>query len=205
MDSQIQSTKKFYEQNGRKYWTERKTNSFYYEDEFSKLATFWPNRTKVLDIGCAAGIHVPLFLGIGRHVTYEGTDISKQFLKDASRRYPQLHFFEENIATCKTIKSKKYGGFWAANVLMHIPFSLWDTLFSNLERITKAGGYGFLTLPTEHPNPADERDTRHFTFLPADEQRKYLKQRGWKIIKSGSTDGFTQKGIWRWYIVQLPQ
>ncbi|MFN3188462.1 MAG: class I SAM-dependent methyltransferase [Candidatus Paceibacteria bacterium] len=205
MNPRVLSTKKFYEKHGRKSWTERKTNSFYYEKEFTKLASLWPAKSKILDIGCAAGIHVPLFLGIGRHVKYEGTDISKQFLKDAQRRYPQLPFFEEDIATGGNIKSNQYGGFWAANVLMHIPFELWDAMFANLERIVKAGRYGFLTLPTAHPNPEDTTDTRHFTFLPADKQKKYLKERGWKIIKSGSTDGFTQKDIWRWYIVQLPK
>ncbi len=205
MDPLIQSTKKYYEKHGKEYWTARKTNSFFLEKEFSRIAPYWKPKDKVIDIGCAAGIHVPMFLGIGRHVTYEGVDFSRQFLKDAKRRYPQLEFFEEDITTCKNIKSKKYGGFWAVNVLMHVPFHMWDTMFSNIERIVKAGGYGFLTLPTEHPNPDNETDTRHFTFLPANQQKQYLKQRGWKIIKTGTIDGFTQKGIWRWYTVQLPK
>jgi SAM-dependent methyltransferase len=201
---EITATKKFYDTHGD-HWVNNKTNSFYNEKPFTKLVSLWPARGHILDIGCAHGIHVPMFLGIGQTLRYHGIDISRYFIKIAQRRYPQLPFSYADIADARTLPKKKFDGFFAGSTLQHIPFPMWDTMFENIERTMKKGAYGFLSLPTEHPTgtPKDE-DTRHFTILNEVEQRAYLINRGWKIKMNGSTDGFTTPGIWRYYIVHLP-
>jgi len=187
-------------------WTKRKTDSFYHEVPFTKIARLWPQRGTILDIGCAAGLHVPLFLGIGRHVKYHGLDISREFLKDAQRRYPQLPFTEGDISDLSHFKPRTFSGFWAGSVLMHVPFEQWKTMFATLESRMKPGSYGYLSLPIAHPNPDLKfDDVRHFTILSEAEQKKFLRQRGYKIKFSGKMDGFTQNDVWRWYIVELPQ
>lgn len=186
-------------------WTDRKTHSFHHEQQFQKIVKLWPERGKIIDIGCAHGIHVPLFLGIGHTLSYFGVDISSTFLKTARRRYPQLTFLKSNVADRTSLPKRKFDGFWAAAVLMHVPLELWDTMFTNIEQIVKPGGYGYLTLPIAHPSgKVIVDDKRHFTILSETEQREYIKRRGWKIKKSGSIDGFTSENVWRWYIVQLP-
>jgi len=204
-NSEIAKTKAYYNTNAL-HWASRKTDSFYHEQQFVKFANKLPKGAKVIDIGCAWGIHVPLFLGIGRFLRYEGIDISKSFLKLATRRYPQLSFSIANIADAATLPKKRYDGFISVAILMHVPFTLWDTAFSNIEKITKPGAIGYVTLPTEHPSgPKKDSDARHFTLLSSDEQRAYFKKRKWKIIHSGTCDGYTVENIWRWYIVKLPE
>lgn len=200
----VEATKKYYDKEFLK-WTNTKTNSFYHEKQFTKIVSLWPEKGTIIDIGCAYGIHVPLFLGIGRHLKYLGIDISKSFLKIATRRYPQLTFQEGNIAASATLPQEKFDGFLAVAVLMHIPFENWDEMFQNIETLNKPGAYGYIALPVTHTKgvaPTD--DTRHFTILSEDEQRAYIKSRGWKIKHAGIMDGFTVESVWRWYIVQLP-
>ncbi len=204
LNNEIETTKAYYDANSER-WASRKTDSFYHEKQFTKFASKLKKGARVLDIGCAWGIHVPLFLGIGRFFRYEGIDISTSFLKLATRRYPQLSFSLANIADKNTLPKKRYDGFISVAVLMHIPFTLWDIAFSNIESLSKPGAIGYVSLPTEHPSGQQkDADTRHFTLLTAEEQRAYFKKRGWKILHSGTCDGYTVENIWRWYIVQLP-
>jgi len=196
-------TKEYYEKNSG-IWTEKKTNSFFHEESFVVFNSLLQERASVIDIGCSWGIHVPLFLGIGRKMRYEGMDIAWEFLKIARRRYPQLTFYQSDIADAKTLPSKKYDGFWAGAILMHIPIEDWGQMFQNIEKLTKKGAVGYLSLPTEHPNGDEGTDSRHFTLLTEKEQVQIIKDRGWVIIKKGKMDGFTKKGIWKWYIVRLP-
>lgn len=198
------TTRKYYDKFGDLYWTKRKTDSFYLEKQFRKISKLWPAKGVILDIGCAGGIHIPMFLGIGRHLKYHGLDSSKQFIKTASSRYPQLNFTVGSITDEKLFKAKQFSGFFANSVLMHIPIEDWDAMFSNIERMVKPGSYGYLSLPLEHPNPNPEEDTRHFTILSEPEQKQYLKSRGYKIVTSGGFSGFNKPDIWRWYIVKLP-
>ena len=201
----IKQTKAYYNKNFT-LWSDGKTDSFHHEKSFQKIVTLWPKNAAIIDVGCAHAIHVPLFLGIGRNLTYTGIDISNGFIKIASRRYPQLKFIEGNIVDPSIFTKKKFQGFWAAAVLMHIPFREWDDMFTNIERICKPGSYGYISLPVAHPSKTpDASDTRHFTILTELEQRSYLKTRGWKIKYAGIIDGFTSKDVWRWYIVQLPE
>jgi len=202
---EITITKKFYDKYAQ-HWIDTKTNSFIHEKPFATLMTVWPTKAQIIDIGCAAGIHVPLFLGIGHGLKYHGLDISKTFLKVATRRYPQLKFSLANIADRNTLPTGKYTGFLATAILMHIPFPDWDTTFENIERLVQPGSYGYVTLPIAHPS-AEKADTdvRHFTILSAAEQIAYFKKRNWKIIKKGSLDGTSTAAVWHYYIIQLPQ
>lgn len=200
----VKATHEYYDKNAS-IWTSRKTDSFYHENQFTKFASKLSAGSKVLDIGCAGGVHIPLFLGIGRNLKYTGIDVSKSFLKIASRRYPQLPFLLGNIGDATTLPKKKYDGFLAVAVLMHIPREDWPELFNNIEKLMKPKAIGYISLPTEHPSgERKESDPRHFTLLSKEEQKEFLKERKWKILHSGECDGFTVKNAWQWYIVQLP-
>ena len=186
-------------------WVDHKTNSFIHEKPFTKLVALWPSKGRIIDIGCAGGIHAPLFLGIGHALKYYGIDISTFFLRVATKRYPQLNFSLGNVADISTLPKIKFDGFFASSVLMHIPFTLWDSMFSNIEHITKPGSFGYITLPVAHPNAIkNESDVRHFTILSEAEQIEYIKSRGWKIKNKGTLNGTSTADVWRYYIVQLP-
>jgi 2-polyprenyl-3-methyl-5-hydroxy-6-metoxy-1,4-benzoquinol methylase len=201
---EIAATKAYYEKHAA-IWTSTKVNSFHHEAEFTQFTKLLKPKASIIDIGCAWGIHVPLFMGIGRHLRYQGIDIARSFLKIARRRYPQLNFGEGNIADASTLPKKRFDGFLAVAVLMHIPKESWDRAFMNIEGLVKSGGYGYLSFPTEHPSgDSKSLDSRHFTLMSESEHVSYLKKRGWKILKKTHKKGSGGKDIWRGYIVRLP-
>lgn len=195
-------TKQFYEKNAGR-WSAIKTNSFYHEKPFRIFEKLLKKGDRVIDIGCAYGIHAPLFLGIGRKLKYEGIDMAKSMVKIAETRYPQLSF---KVADATEFKSKKkYDAFWSAATLMHIPMKDWPKLLSNIESNVKKRGIGYITLPTERPNPPSDTDQRHFELFTKESFKKIVDERGWKILKTGELEPIQNAtAIWRWFIVKLP-
>ncbi|HUD02701.1 MAG TPA: class I SAM-dependent methyltransferase [Candidatus Paceibacterota bacterium] len=184
-------------------WANSKTHSFYSEKEFRKFVVHLKGKATVLDIGCGHGRDVPLFLGIGRKVSYEGLDISKKMLAIAKSHYPQLKFYQGNLLEQKSLPKKKYEGFWAAATLQHIPEKDWDVMLTNISSIMKRGAIGYFSLPDDRPNPVSKKDPRHFTLLSEKQVRSMLKEKGWKIVKKGTLPATRGTTLWRWYIVVL--
>jgi SAM-dependent methyltransferase len=200
MSKSTNPTKDFYNANAVK-WAAQKSNSFYHEAEFKLFASKFKKGSQILDIGCAYGIHVPLFLGIGRHLKYEGVDISASFLKMAKARYPQLTFQETDVLNEKSFPRKKYDGFWSAAVLMHIPLSEWPLMLENIQKHMKPGAIGYITVPKERFSKGE--DPRHFEIFNTTKFKKLAGSRKWKIVKSGTKDS-TVSNEWLWFLVQLP-
>lgn len=200
MNSKKKYIKEYYDKNAEK-WTSKKTDSFHHELPFRKFEKLLKKGNRVLDIGCAYGIHVPLFLGIGRKLKYEGIDISKSMIKIAKSRYPQLPFSVADIAGYKP--KKKFDAFWASAILMHIPEDERDEVLSSLEHILKPGAVGYLTLPVIRPNPENENDQRHFTLYSKDEFSKLAKSRKWKILSSGNLEGSAGNLTWNWFLIKI--
>jgi SAM-dependent methyltransferase len=201
---EISATKAFYEKHARE-WAKNHSDPFHDEKEFRALQALLPKNASVVDIGCAAGVLVPLFLGIGNGLRYTGIDIARSFIKLAQSRYPKLTFIEGNIADSTTLPKKKFDAFLARAVIMHVPYTEWDAVFANIERLVKPGGYGYIVLPENRPPfSLESTDTRHFTLLTKDEQVAYIKLRNWKIIKKFAHTHGAHKASWCGYIVKLP-
>lgn len=200
--NEVQITKQTYNKLAD-LWAATSTNSFYHEKQFRLFIKKLKKGDRVIDIGCATGIHVPLFLGIGKNLKYEGFDFSKSMLKIAQARYPQMSFNYIDISDKKSLPRKKYDAFWASAVLMHVPESKWDQMFANLEKLVKPGSYGYITMPEQRPLTRSPKDKRHFTLKRGGEFEKIVKMRGWKVIKTSPMDGKNDIP-WNWFIVQLP-
>lgn len=186
-----------------KIWSDKPSNSFFHEKQFRIFAKLLKAGSKVADIGCANGIHLPLFFGIGSHLKYEGFDFSKSMLKIAKSRYPNIPFNYLDISDPKTLPKKKYDAFWASAVLMHVSEDKWDVMFANLEKMTKPKGIGYITIPEQKPIIMSSRDQRHFTLKTSSEFETIVKARGWKVLKKAGMLG-NNNIPWNWFIVRLP-
>lgn len=198
----MDSTIEFYENNGTE-WSANRTDSFFHQTPFQKYISLLEPGDTVLDIGSANGIHVPLFLGIGHEVNYEGFDASKTLINIAQSRYPEHQFIHGNILRKATLPQRTYDGFWCAAVLMHIHPQDYSKMFENLEFISEPGAFGYITLPESKKEPTGDGDIRHFEFFTQDQFKKLIEPRGWKIIETGVLEG-SPRNLWNWYIVQLP-
>lgn len=200
MDPKKQYIKDYYDKNADS-WSATKVNSFFHEVPFRKFAAMLPVGSCVLDIGCAYGIHLPLFFGIGEHLKYTGIDISEEMVKLAKSRYPSSDLSVADIATYES--SEKFDAFWAAAILMHIPEEQIQGVLKHIELIMKPGAIGYVTLPVERMGPETENDKRHFTLYTKEGFGALAEEIGWKIIAS---DKIVTKANfnWNWYIVKLP-
>ncbi len=201
MDQKKKYIKDYYNKNAH-IWTSKKINSFYHEGPFRKFEKLLKAGDRVLDIGCANAIHVPLFLGIGKKLKYVGIDLSKQMVKMAQSRYPQLKFSVADISKYKPVK--KFDAFWAAAILMHIPENQIDEVLQNITRIIKPKAYGYVTLPTRRPNEENDSDKRHFTLYTKEKFKKLVSGYGWKIISSETLPEKDREPTWVGYIVRFP-
>lgn len=204
MDDIQKINQDYYNKNAYK-WTVLKTNSFYHEDNFRKFIKYFNDGGSILDIGCGWGIHAPLFLGIGRKLKYEGVDISEEMIKIAQSRFPQLDFSTGNILDENTLPKKKFDGFWASAIFMHIPIEDRPKLFDNLEKLIVDGGVCYLTLLNEKfENNSKVLDSRHFEIISDEKFKEIISQRNWQILEQGELPKTIQNRGWRWYIVKLP-
>lgn len=202
MDKIQNINKEFYNRRG-KAWADIKTHSFWHEGNFRKFIKYFKSSDKIIELGSAHGICVPLFLGIGRHLNYTGVDISKSLLAIARRRYPHLKFKESNILDYSTLPKDTFDGFWASAIMMHIPEEDWPKMLENIEKIIKPGGVGYITLPQRRPNPASKKDQRYFSFWNLIKLNKFIELRGWKILQHGKMPDRVAR--WQWFIVKLPK
>ena len=204
MDKRIAITRKYYDKQAGS-WMKAACPHFWYESEFKKFLSKLKPGGRVVDIGCANGIHVPMFLKYSSRIGYEGLDVSKRFVSIAKKRYPRVKFYIGDILSFKS--TKKYQGFWAAAVFMHIPGELWPKLFTRLENLVEKGGLGFFCIPSYKTELSPRSDIRHFSFFTAAKTRKFLKSRGWKLLATGSKRnlGTVWVGGWRWYLVRTPE
>jgi len=201
---EIAVTKAYYEKNAD-VWVKTHADPFHDETEFRVLRTLLSPNASIIDIGCAGGVLVPLFLGIGKGLRYEGFDITKKFISIATRRYPQLKFSQGDILDRATLPKKKFDAFIVRAVLMHLPFPEWETAFENIERMTKKGGYGYVVLPSNRPPTISSvTDSRHFTLLSEKEQTNFIRKHKWKIVKKFKHTRGQYKANWIGYIVRLP-
>lgn len=200
MDATKKYIKEYYDKNAE-HWSSTKLNSFFHEVPFRKFAAMLTTESRVLDIGCAHGVHLPLFFGIGEHLRYTGIDISEEMVKLGKSRYPSVDLSVADIATYEP--EEKFDAFWAAAILMHIPPDQVRDVFKHIESIMKPGAIGYLTLPVERMEPKSEEDQRHFTLYTKEEFVRLATELGWEIVIS---DKIVTKANfnWNWYIVKLP-
>lgn len=118
---EVRETKAYYEKYAEK-WAATHADSFHDEKEFRVLMHYLTPKASVIDIGCASGTLVPLFLGIGKGLKYYGIDIAKKFINIASRRYPQLSFIEGKLLTSPHCQRKNLMHFSHAQLSCIFPF-----------------------------------------------------------------------------------
>ncbi len=184
------------------WWATEKDTPFFHEKGLRALLPFLKKGGKILEIGCAHGSAVPMFLGFGNKVSYEGFDISKKLLAIAKRRYPNLVFHQGDISDNKGLPKKKYDGFFAGSVLMHIQEEKWPKMLENIESIMKPGAFGYIRIPMRRLQEHAAGDNRHFEFWEREKAQSFFETRGWKVRKYVSEP--SKHFIWQWFIVELP-
>jgi len=200
---EIEKTKEYYDKNAQ-HWNHEKRDPMYARAVFKNFIKYLKTDAYFLDIGCGVGREIPMFKDAAPQLKFDGLDISQSMLDLASNINPEVKFYCENIVDPNLKLETTYDTFWAFGVLQHIPLEHWPTLLSNLRKIIKPGGFGFVALPQER-NSAPQ-DPRHFQLFKPGDLEKLIELAEWKIIQKGTIgQDIGNTRLWLWYIVRLPE
>jgi SAM-dependent methyltransferase len=134
----------------------------------------------VLDLGCGYGWLSQEFSNAGANVL--GVDGSKTLLEIARSRYPEIEFYEHNLASGLPFTDKKYDRVIANMVLMDIPEL--DSLIASISKSLKPAGKFIFTLPHpcffNYPRQLDETTGKLCKMIG-----RYLDAEIWRIKNFG--------------------
>ncbi len=134
----------------------------------------------ILDLGCGNGWLSKKFNDANANVL--GVDGSKKLLEIARSRYPDIKFYEHNLANGLPFTDKKFDRVVSNMVLMDIPKL--DRILASISKSLKPRGKFIFTIPHpcffNYPRQSDEN-----TSKPCKMVGKYLEAEIWRIENFG--------------------
>lgn len=167
-------------------------------NEFAKFVKLLHSRSRVLDVGCAAGRDSRRLKDSGFEVI--GIDLSKELLKIARRENPEIDFISADMVKTP-FEDDYFDGIWANAVLHHLDKKEMDIAILEFKRILKKNGVLFIktkmgkgVLKTEEQMVNNEK--RSFTLLEKDELNNLLTSSGFEEIELYSEKAHTRELYW---------
>ncbi|MFA6603876.1 MAG: class I SAM-dependent methyltransferase [Patescibacteria group bacterium] len=166
--------------------------------EAEHLATLLPAGSSVVDIGCGAGRDALLLAGMGYQ--YIGVDLSEPMLEQARRLAPGQRFIPGDMYALP-MGDASFDGFWAAASLLHIPKAEMARVLTEIRRVIKPGGVGFIAVKegvgekvVSGPKPGSDR---FFSFWQEDELAATLAANRFSVLSKNRRKLFPEdKTVW---------
>lgn len=175
-------TKKAYDKYG-KIWASAHLMDGFWDAELKKFNKLLRSG-RVIDIGCGGGRDAKALIKMG--YDYIGTDISDTFLDFCRDRLPNHKFLKQDVYELKF--PKKFDGFWACAVLLHVPKSRIDEALQRIKSVLKPGATGFVSLKdgldeyVRKDQIAGKELERFFSYWKRDEFVSVLRKNGFSLI-----------------------
>ena len=120
---------------------------FKHKKEIKKFISLLPNKAKILDIGCGAGVPIARNLvNVGFDVV--GIDLSKRMLKLARKNVSQAKFMKKDM-TKVDFKNNSFDGLTAFYSIIHVPREKHTSIFQSFHRILKPNGVMLVSMGSE--------------------------------------------------------
>jgi ubiquinone/menaquinone biosynthesis C-methylase UbiE len=156
-------------------------------DHVEYFLNMLPKKSKILDIGCGAGINSKLALIKGFSVI--GLDSSKEMIKIAKHNFPKIKF---NLADMNHIEynTKQFSGIIASFSLIHIPKNKIPSIIKKFSEILKGNGMLYLSLQSGRSKeifingPFIKGEKLFLNIMSFNEIKKVLNKYGFNIIWS---------------------
>ena len=152
-----------------------------YLDELNKYLK--PN-SKILDVGCGAGIPVDEYLvSKGHEIT--GVDISDKQIELAKINVPQAKYFMKDMSEIN-FEENSFEAVVSFYAIFHIPKEEHLDLFKKIHKYLKKDGIFLATLGYEEWEGSEEFHgvTMHWSHYNKDKNLDLVKEAGFKIIKT---------------------
>lgn len=158
---------------------------------------------RILEIGAGGGRDAETFVKKGYE--YVGTDISGGILEIARKKLPGQTFYTQNV-TELSIPGGKFDGFWACDVLLHIPKSKIDEALQKIKGHLKPKAIGFISLKdgtaqgVQNDAIGGENFQRFFSYWGRDEFIDVLWTNGFSLVEY--SDVWLQETHWHMFFVK---
>ena len=142
----------------------------------------------VLDIGCGAG--VPIASTLSRRFRVTGVDVSGEMVELARRNVPKGEFICQDVMSAD-FEDASFDAVVAFYMIFHLPREEHETLFRNVHRWLKPGGYFLCTLSRQDDPPYTEEDffgkTMYWSNYALPQSLAMLEKVGFEVVEVGST------------------
>ena len=157
-------------------------HNFDHTGELQEFAKVLPENSKVLDVGCGAGVPVTRFLvNSGFDVT--GVDFSQSMLRLAEKNVPNAKLVKKDM-TELDFNDESFDGITAFYSIIHVPKESHFSLFQNFHRILKPDGLCLVSMGREEWEATEHYyGTRMFwSHYSPEKSLKLVKDAGFKVI-----------------------
>lgn len=108
----------FYDQHAQE-WAEKygpNTKETFWKDELKEFNMLLPHG-KILEIGVGGGREAAELIKMS--YDYTGVDSAASLIEIAQQRFPQTHFYTQNV-TELSLPANSFDGFWCSATLIHV-------------------------------------------------------------------------------------
>lgn len=138
----------------------------------------------IIEVGCGAGRDAEIL--IQRGYEWVGTDASQAMVDLAKVRHPGREVYRaiaEQLNLVPELKDRKFDGFLASAVLLHIPRFFLFVALNSIRSLLRPGAVGFVTMKN---GSGDEiKDGRFFVYYSLREFSAILIENGFEIACCG--------------------
>ncbi len=163
-----------------KYQSER--GSFDSLIELKQFAQLLSPGSKVLDVGCGAGVPVTRFL-VDEGFSVTGVDISEGMLALAKKHVPEAKFIKSDMNEI-SISNNSFDGLVSFYAIIHVPKEKHANLFKEFHKILKPEGTMLISLGrTEWEEVAEYFGAKLFwSHYGREQSLSLVKEAGFEII-----------------------
>ena len=164
--------------------------------ELKAFASLLPEKARVLDVGCGAGIPVAKFL-VDSGFEVVGIDFSENMLRLARKNMPQTKFTRRDM-TKLDFADNSFDGLTAIYSIIHVPREKHSLLFKSFNRILKPNGMMLACMgPDEWEATDDYYGTKMFWSQYSPEKSLQLvKEAGFEVIFDKILEIGKEKHYW---------
>jgi ubiquinone/menaquinone biosynthesis C-methylase UbiE len=161
-----------------------KRDMFKNQKYLNELNKYLKSDSKILDVGCGAGIPIDKYLvSKGHKVT--GVDISEKQIELAKMNVPEAIYIVKDMTEINFLNNS-FDAVVSFYAIFHIPKEEHLEMFKKIYNFLKRGGLFLTTLGFEEWDGSEEFHgvTMHWSQYGKDKNLELIKQAGFKIIKT---------------------
>lgn len=175
----------------------------FWESEMENFHRLLPDGN-ILEVGSGGGRDAKELVELG--YGYVGTDISTGLIEVARQNLPNGTFYNQSVYDLG-FEGRKFDGFWASAVLLHIPKDRMNEALQRIKSVVVSGAIGFISLKdgtgekVEKDEINGEKLERFFAYWQKDEFTGVLEKNSYKVV-GYSYHPMSETTRWHCFFVQ---